>query len=314
MSPINLLTDDENINSLLLNIYNSVSKKNKNIGILDEVLDKLDLILSIDNSRKIIISLIILTIAIRDKNGDKGFKYISRKMFIYLYKKYPKLVKISLSSYIDVGYFKDLNYIIADLYEEGYNNDNELIIACYQLYAKQFNNDLRSFKENKEVSFCVKYIPKPSSMWQKKYGMTTELIKYIYPDISNKINAKNKYRREYVKLNKYKLTTETLMSSNSWNDINFENVPVKCQVRNIMAFSSKCSDRFNNYMKDKIYQNNENLNFIQLVDKIINYNFDEELCLKLEKELPKYIDNFNINLENHIISLDIDELNNIDDT
>jgi hypothetical protein len=312
MSPINFLTDDENINLLLLDIYNSVKKRENNENTVNHILQKIDFILNIDNSKKVIITLLVLIMAIRDKKGDKGYKYISRKMYLYLYKSYPQLIKISLSSYIEVGYYKDINFIIADLYDDGYNDNDDLIITCYQLYANEFIRDYKNYSNNQPVSLCVKYIPKPSNKWQKKYRMVNQLVKYIYPNINNKIKAKNKYRKEYVKLNKYNLITETIMSRNKWNNINFENVPVKCQVQNIMAFSIKCPDTFNNYIENKIYTNNENMNFIDIVDKIINYNFDKKLCIELEENWNKCKKKYIINLETYIISLDLEKLYNRD--
>ena len=309
MSPINYLTDDENINSMILDIYNSVSiSQKKNIHIIK----KIDNILNMNNHRKVVIALIMLIIAIRDKSGDKGYRFISRKMFIYLYKKYPKLVKISLSTYIEVGYFKDLNYIIADLYNDGFDDSDYLIKACYQLYADQFKKDLRNYNEDKSISLCVKYIPKPSNIWQKKYGMVNKLISYIYPDVKNKIKAKNRYRKEYVLLNKYSSTTEALMSHNDWEDIDYGKVPVKCQVRNIMSLSSKCSNSFNSFMKNQIYKYHEYIDCNDIVDKIINYNFDEKLCSDLETYWNRCVRKYKINLETHIISLDIDYLTSRD--
>ncbi len=137
--------------------------------------------------------------------------------------------------------------------------------------------------------------------------MVDELVKHIYPNIKNKIKAKNRFRKQYVKLNNYLNTTETLMSSNKWDSIDFEKVPLKCQVQNIMAFGTKCPDSFNKYIENKIHKNDTS-NFIDIVNKIINYNFDTELCATVEKQWNECISKFNIDLSEQILCVRLEEL------
>jgi len=261
----------------------------------DELHNLLDYFFKDIRDAKEYCNILILTIYIRDHTYGLGLKDISRWMLLYLYKMIPTTVSGMVGYYISCGYFRDLSLIIADLYDDGYTDNDILVNKCYNLYLYNLIDDYENYLNNNysQLSNCIKYIPKQNSTFQKKYKMCTKLVNKLfneyYPNINYKHSDKMKsYRKMCSSINKAIKTTEVFMSENRWNEINFAEVPKKCYMDNYRAFlnnnkdcnilnknRNECRNNYINHMEDtdnfNIYRINYTADYIYKINDTDDY-------------------------------------------
>ena len=101
--------------------------------------------------------------------------------------------------------------------------DTELVDYVINLVEKQLNKDIANMNDNHPISLLAKWLPSivASSKKTKRYGCI----------ICEKLGISEKtYRTTISKLRKYLRVTETYMSSNRWNEIDYSVVPSRANL------------------------------------------------------------------------------------
>jgi len=194
------------------------------------------------NSYSIIRDLILIwvnTRSIRTKYGW-GVRLSSYWIFNELYIRYPYTMYWFLYELPKFGSFVDLNNLYELMYLEGKTNltsyklkdDIAKVYAYFLMKDIQFvKNNLGKNLLNKEmISYAAKWVPREGRSLSKKTGMTTHIVKYLYPNLfkSNRRRAMVQFRKDISLLNKTLDTTEIYMAGRKFSKINFETVPKKC--------------------------------------------------------------------------------------
>ena len=86
----------------------------------------------------------------RDIRNGKGHKKISRTLFAFIKKEYPKLYELMLEDIVELGSWKDLLHIAQDTIE----TENNIEVS---MFSKQLLDDVEMLKNNKNVSLCAQW-------------------------------------------------------------------------------------------------------------------------------------------------------------
>jgi hypothetical protein len=199
---------------------------------------------------------IVMGFQVRNPRGGKGEKDVSRIWFKLLYKVFPQTILELVPEFPNYGYWKDLPLLIADL-----PKNHPLSLRCYEVMIEQLIQDQKAYaiweqksfnkdsnkQEKHNISLFAKYAPKEGRSADRDHGMANEMAKRLNPDLyaTNMFGAKKAYRKVISKLNEAIKTTEVLMSTNRWEEINFTLVPGRCLADNRRGFmnligGSKC--------------------------------------------------------------------------
>lgn len=161
---------------------------------------------------------------IRDIRGGQG----ERKIFRECLKEISETDMAKVVSLIpEYGRWDDLFYTGVDV--------SEIIKA-------QLEEDEKNMREGNSVSLLAKWLPSENSSSQKTASLAREIISGL--NISEKI-----YRKRIVALRKYLNILERLMSSNRWEDINYEKLPSQALRKHVGAFKRHDVTRYEEYLK-----------------------------------------------------------------
>jgi hypothetical protein len=165
-------------------------------------------------------------------------------MLMYLWDHCPQTVLALIPLIPEYGYWKDLTLLIAEVQQEMSSQANKQYLPlqeqCYRVMADQLKEDLATYEKWKakgfpeedkpKLSLCAKYAPKEGRSFDKQHKCTKRLAKLMYPETfaSDFKTALRRFRKEVGNLNRAIKTTETLMSSGQWDEIEFYLVPGKC--------------------------------------------------------------------------------------
>lgn len=119
--------------------------------------------------------------------------------------------------------------------------DTELVDYVINLVEKQLNKDIANMNDNHPISLLAKWLPSivASSKKTKRYGCI----------ICEKLGISEKtYRTTISKLRKYLRVTETYMSSNRWNEIDYSVVPSRANLIYKDAFLKHDEERRKEYL------------------------------------------------------------------
>lgn len=113
--------------------------------------------------------------------------------------------------------------------------------ACYRTIQEQLKSDIINAKENKPISLLAKWMPsaKPKRDSDKKF--VKDFIEYSLIDL-------RAYNRTIVKLRRRLDIVEAKMSRNDWEDINYNAVPARANLKYNNAFLRHDEQRRRDYL------------------------------------------------------------------
>ncbi len=190
---------------------------------------------------------------LRDYKNGKGYRYCFRKFLIWLANNDKDNLIKNLYNFINkFGRYDDLFYLLNTKCEN----------SMFNIIEYQLNKDLFNFKQNKNISLLIKWLPSENKKFDKKTGFYKKLLKHM------KMSAKS-FRQLYISpLRKYLNLIETNICQNKINEIDLYNIP------------STALKKYSKYKTSFLQKN--------LCNKLIHYN--------------KLINSFKTLLPNQIIS------------
>lgn len=187
----------------------------------------------------------------RDCRGNlsgKGWRDGSHWLLLELLNYFPKTAIEMVSLYPVFGSWRDLQKLFeivkSDMKKNNCNFSKLKMIEnkIYSMWHTQLLEDNKQLElassENKpEISLCVKYVPKEGKRLDKMYKVTKKLAARMFPEHITPITKALKMFRKFCSpLNKAINTTECLMCSNRYSEINYHVVPSRCLRKNVKAF------------------------------------------------------------------------------
>ena len=202
-------------------------------------------------SERVVSYLFIMWGETRDCRGNvtgKGWRDGSHWLLIELLNYFPKTALEIVGLYPVFGSWKDLQKlfeIIKSDMKQLHCNFSKLRMVenkIYSMWHTQLLEDKRILDstypgDTRDISFCVKYVPKEGKRLDKMYKVTKKLAARMFPLDTNPITKALKLFRKFCSpLNKAIHTTERLMCAKRYSEIDFNNVPEKCLHKNVKAF------------------------------------------------------------------------------
>ena len=249
----------------------------------------------------------INTRSIRTQYGW-GIRLSSYWIFSELYNKYPYTMYWFLYEMPKFGSFVDLNNLYELIHLEGKTNligyqlkdDIAKVYAYFFFFFIQFvkNNEGKNLLNKEMISYAAKWVPREGRSLSKKTGITSNIVKYLYPTLfkSNKRKAMVQFRKDISLLNKTLETTEINMAGKHFSKINFETVPKKCFEKHEHAWKGTDSNGYFKYMDntDRIECRNNYTKFIN--NKGNGYhNYDYKFSIDQWKNLRIMLDSEDYN-------------------
>lgn len=175
--------------------------------------------------------------AVRLEYGQKS-KDIFYWMIIRLHELFPNTVENLLPEIPSIGYWRDLNNIYRICWNDQVYTPLTFVAArrtrlresIIQVWARALKKDIILLEQGEPVSLLGKWIPKEKRSLDK----LTHVVRILALRIFNnnfRFNSKQclkLYRTAVSKCNRSLRTTETLMCTNSFSDIDFYCVPFRC--------------------------------------------------------------------------------------
>ena len=209
----------------------------------EDLKDKVSTILTIvktTGDSRLLSDLFVLVFQTRDCRGGKGEKMLFYRLFLELYKEYPRTVVSLLRVIPTYGYYKDfliLLEMIASLRSNlEFGDLFGLKIAMIDLYAAQLLKDKKELDSSvgtetvPKLSLAAKFAPREGKHFEEAYKM---LVRKLF---GKSPRAQEKYRKLVVPLTKTLEVPEVLMCARLYDEINFKNVPSLCLNRFRKAF------------------------------------------------------------------------------
>lgn len=159
----------------------------------------------------------------------------------------------------------------------------------WELLVSQLNEDFDNYLKRKPISLLAKWMPSENASSSK----TKRLARIVRQNLGY---DSKEYRQVLSELRKYLKITETYMSANEWDKIEYETVPSKAMLNYRNAFAIHNKEGFTQYINNlksgtaKI--NAKTLYPYDLVKTYTNpfYNKSvDEICEAQWKALPNYI-------------------------
>lgn len=206
----------------------------------------------------------------RDVRGGLGERKVFRTLIKHAAMYHPEAIRPNIALIGTYGRCDDIYSLI------GTPLENDMWIWM----KTQFENDLISLNENRPVSLLAKWIKTPdtSSEESRKLGcLTAKKLKYSVYD----------FKRLLRKLRKQIRVTETFMSAQKWNEINYPEVPSKAMNNYRNAFRKHDEERFNEFtqkaLTGEVKINSSTLYPYDIVEK---YKSNDWRTMFVEKEDP----------------------------
>lgn len=201
----------------------------------------------------------------RDARGGMGEKRLFKTIFKYLLDN-GKGVEHLVKHIPFYGSFKDWRFFA--------NKNNE---GIFTLIKEQLEADVKGMQEGKGISLLAKWMPKISTKTSRRQA--------IY--FAEKLNVTHKeYRKTLSTLNKYLNTVETKISANKWNEVNYERVPSKANIKYADAWLRHDGERRTEFLKDNEKKINASVVFPHEIAQKIYLNSDNSTMEKMWKNLP----------------------------
>lgn len=210
---------------------------------------------------------------LRDIRGGLGERRSFRVILNRLGNDYPNIVKELIPLVAEYGRFDDLFCLLeTDLRDE-------VIKYCYLIFL----NDNKKNKDGEPISLLAKWLP--------SFG--TKYDNYAHAFAHGFNLSKRQYSLALKTLRDSLNIVECKMSRNKWNEIKYEAVPSKANLKYNEAFNRHDFDRRQEYLsslsKGKVKINAETLFPHDIYHQYISKQYDETLE-QLWKALPDYED------------------------
>ena len=115
--------------------------------------------------------------------------------------------------------------------------------AAYEVFRKQFEEDLENEKAGKPISLLAKWVYSTVTS-SKETRRKAEILR-------NKMGyTPRQYRKTFARLRKYIDVTEQKMSANEWGEIDYESVPSKAGLQYRDAFNRHDPHRYERYLEN----------------------------------------------------------------
>lgn len=172
---------------------------------------------------------------LRDIRGGLGERRSFRIIFSYLASGEKKLAEKLVPLVAEYGRFDDLLCLIGTPLEE----------TVFGLFKEQLESDMEKMLNKKQVSLCAKWLPSINASSSETKNAAKKIVKYLG------ITAKE-YRQMLASLREYIKVTEVLASSGRWQDIVYEHVPSKANLRFRNAFIKHDEERRKAYLESLV--------------------------------------------------------------
>lgn len=172
---------------------------------------------------------------LRDIRGGLGERRSFRIIFSYLVSGEKKLAEKLVPLVAEYGRFDDLLCLIGTPLEE----------TVFGLFKEQLESDMEKMLNKKQVSLCAKWLPSINASSSETKNAAKKIVKYLG------ITAKE-YRQMLASLREYIKVTEVLASSGRWQDIVYEHVPSKANLRFRNAFIKHDEERRKAYLESLV--------------------------------------------------------------
>jgi len=172
---------------------------------------------------------------LRDIRGGLGERRSFRIIFSYLASGEKKLAEKLVPLVAEYGRFDDLLCLIGTPLEE----------TVFGLFKEQLESDMEKMLNKKQVSLCAKWLPSINASSSETKNAAKKIVKYLG------ITAKE-YRQMLASLREYIKVTEVLASSGRWQDIVYEHVPSKANLRFRNAFIRHDEERRKAYLESLV--------------------------------------------------------------
>ena len=204
----------------------------------------------------------------RDVRGGAGERRLFRVCMNWLAGQMPDLVKEFLPIIADYGRFDD----VLELAKVPALRDN-----VAKLVWETLTQDMTNYEQKKSISLLAKWMPSENASSQATRADARNWIKML--GLSPKV-----YRKMLSKLRAYIDVIEVKMSSNDWDEIDYEAVPSKANLNYKDAFMRHDADRRQAY-----------LNALQKGEAKINAStlFPHEIFTKVDRAVCSYWRNTN---------------------
>ena len=144
----------------------------------------------------------------------------------------------------EYGRWKDIFDIIE------FSKNNELKFVCYDVIERQLKQDIDNFTAGKNISLLAKWMPSINA---------SDSVRPLALDMRNRLGLSNKeYRKMLSKLRKHIGVVERLTCSNKWNEVNYETVPSRANLRYKDAFLKHDEVRRREFLDAVLDTTNEN--------------------------------------------------------
>lgn len=161
----------------------------------------------------------------RDIREGLGERRLFRTIMAYLGANYPDLVLELLSLIPEYGRWDD----VIDLLTYPNVVDSNVIEEIINLIKHQLILDAENIRRGNSISLLSKWLPSENASSKS----TKQLAKFIREKLGY---SSKQYRKILSKFRSYLKIVEKDMSSNNWNNINYENVPSKANLLYSNAF------------------------------------------------------------------------------
>mmetsp|Transcript_9964 Transcript_9964/g.20752 ORF Transcript_9964/g.20752 Transcript_9964/m.20752 type:complete len:605 (+) Transcript_9964:96-1910(+) len=225
-----------------------------------------------------VVDAITLCFLTRNVRGGKGEKDLAFKMFVSIWKHFPRTARKLLSLFAHFGYWKDL-LLIAEMCrtskDQGIKNLHESVMEeAIQLMRTQFQKDLavvEAYEKEQHkgsaptISLLAKWLPRENSHFDKRLNFCLQFLQEDETDGWNS-SPQKVYRRQVSKLTSYLSLPEVYLSAKRADEIQFSNIASKAtfklsrallnekqdgEIRSSDPKRIKCADLFIQHMLEK---------------------------------------------------------------
>jgi hypothetical protein len=199
-----------------------------------------------------------------------------------IYNIYPKTIEELLDNIPNLGYHKDYFYILL------FSRNSKLNNYIYNIVINKIKSDIRNLKNGNKISTLGKWLPRESSIINKKIKFIDIFNSKFFPDDS-KFHARKKYRKLKHLLNNKLGTLETKMCAKEYDKINFEKVSNNALKKNMNALNKHedCKNKIIELEKEQLKKKS----LSDFIKQILSETHDPEMIERVwEFSKKRYLD------------------------
>lgn len=169
---------------------------------------------------------------LRDIRGGLGERKSFRTILLHLASTHPDVVAKVIPVVAEYGRWDD----VLQLVNPDLELDKSLVEVIVKLVKSTLENDVQAMREQKSCSLLAKWMP---SAYSKTYAVRTAgqfWAQQLYPHIHDENSRERTYRKTLSALRKYLDVVELKMVNQEWDQIKYESVPSKANLRYRKAF------------------------------------------------------------------------------